>query len=144
MNTLIVDGYNIINYWTYLKKELEKSGLEHTRNKLIEILAEYHAFTGDKIIVVFDGYFTNNPQITKSNELGIQVIFSKCNQTADSLIERLAYKERGSGKTILVASRDIALERIISGLDCFIISPQKLEEMIKNVKLQIKAISKTK
>jgi len=141
MNLLIIDGYNIINYWTLLKKELEKSGFEHTRNKLIEIMAEYHSFTGDRVIIVFDGHHSNNPKITKTNELGIEVIFSKRNQTADSVIERLVYKEREAGKTILVASRDIAMERIIFGLDCFTISPQKLEDMVNEVKSEIKAIS---
>ncbi|MFH1563943.1 MAG: NYN domain-containing protein [Nitrospirota bacterium] len=150
MNILIVDGYNIINQWTGLKRELQKTGLpgngfEHARNELIEIMAEYQAFTGDKVVVVFDGYRTNKSQITKSNELGIEVIFSKRNQTADSVIERLAYKERqaclvGEGKTILVATRDTALERIIIGLNCIIISPQKLEDMVKRVKADIKAV----
>lgn len=141
MDILIVDGYNIINQWTHLKKELETSGLEHARNELIEMMAEYQSFTGDKVIVVFDGYLTNNPQITKSNELGVEVIFSKHKQTADSLIERFVYKERGVGKTIFVASKDTALERIVFGLGCFIISPEKLEEMIKHVKSEIKTIS---
>lgn len=140
MNILIVDGYNIINHWNYLKEELERSGLEYTRNKLIEIMAEYHSFTGDNVIVVFDGYLSGKPQITKSNELGVEVIFSKRNQTADSLIERLVYvyKEKGLGKTILVASEDVALQRIIFGLDCFIISPDKLEDMINRIKSEIK------
>lgn len=142
MNILIVDGYNIINHWSDLKNELKKTDIEHTRNKLIEIMAEYHAFTGERVIIVFDGHLTNNSQITKTNELGVEVIFSKSNQTADSLIERFVYQERGKGKTILVASRDIALERIISGLGCFFISPQKLEEMVKRVKTDIDAIAK--
>jgi hypothetical protein len=142
MSILIVDGYNIINQWSYLKKELEKSGLEHTRNKLIEIMAEYQSFTGNKVIVVFDAHLSENPQIAKSNKLGVEVIFSKRNQTADSLIERLVYKERGTGKTILVASRDVALERIIFGLDCFIISPDKLEDMVNKIKSDIKTFYK--
>ncbi|MDI6736121.1 MAG: NYN domain-containing protein [bacterium] len=146
MNILIVDGYNIINQWTGLKKELQKTGLpgngfEYARNELIEIMAEYRAFTGDKVVIVFDGYRTDKSQITKSNELGIEVIFSKRHQTADSVIERLAYKERGEGKTILVATKDTALERIIIGLNCFIISPQKLKDMVKRVKADIKELS---
>ncbi|MEW6619810.1 MAG: NYN domain-containing protein [bacterium] len=138
MNILIIDGYNIINQWADLKKELKRSGLEYTRNKLIEILAEYQTFTGDRVIVVFDGYKTDKRLITKSSQFGVEVIFSKRKQTADSLIERLVYNERGEDKTIFVASRDTALERMIFGMDCFTISPQKLEERINAVKLEIK------
>ncbi|MEW6607470.1 MAG: NYN domain-containing protein [bacterium] len=138
MNILIIDGYNIIKQWADLKKELKRSGFEYTRNKLIEILAEYQAFTGDRVIVVFDGYKTDKKLITKSSQFGVEVIFSKRKQTADSLIERLVYNERGEGKTIFVATRDTALERMIFGMDCLTISPQKLEERINAVKLEIK------
>jgi len=144
MNLVIIDGYNIINDWSLLKKELEKSGFEHARNKLIEIMAEYHSFTGDRVVVVFDGHLSNRPQITKTNELGIEVLFSKRHQTADSVIERLVYQERGVGKTILVATRDVAMKRIIWGLDCFTISSQRLEDMVKEVKSEIKALSSQK
>lgn len=137
MNILIIDGYNIINCWSHLKKELEESGLEHARNKLIEIMAEYHSFTGDRVVVVFDGQRTQKSQITKTDELGIEVIFSKRNQTADTLIERLVYKERDKGKTILVATKDMVMVRIVEGWDCFTLSPQKLEDMVKEVKQQI-------
>lgn len=143
MNILIIDGYNIINQWTELKKELERNGLEHARNELIAIMSEYHSFTGDRVVVVFDGYCTHKPQITKTNELGVEVIFSKRHQTADSLIERFVYQERGEGKTILVATRDIAMERIIFGLDCWTISPEKLEDMVKQVKSEISRTSKS-
>lgn len=144
MNILIIDGYNIINEWSHLKKELKESGLEHARNKLIEIMVEYHSFTGDKVVVVFDGYGTNKSYITKTDELGIEVIFSKHNQTADALIERLVYQEREKGKTILVASRDMAMVRMIEGWDCFTLSPQKLEEMVKEVKEEIKSLAREK
>ena len=55
MEYLIVDGYNVIGSWPNLK-QLSKGNLDHARHKLIEILTEYQAFTGQEIIIVFDAY----------------------------------------------------------------------------------------
>lgn len=52
---LFVDGYNIINDWEVLKKKAAIS-LEESRNELLDILTEYHHYSGIEIIVVFDAY----------------------------------------------------------------------------------------
>lgn len=52
---LIVDGYNIINDWPSLKA-LFSENVEAARDKLIEIMAEYRAYKGINVMVVFDGH----------------------------------------------------------------------------------------
>lgn len=133
MPTLIVDGYNIIHQWPLLKKEAEDISWECARNRLISILAEYQSYTGNKVILVFDGYLTERGSASKSEELGIEVVFTSKKQTADSFIERFVYQNRGSG-TFLVATSDVKIERIIVGLDAWPISPQRLKEMIERTK----------
>jgi predicted RNA-binding protein with PIN domain len=54
--TLIVDGYNIIYAWPELEKIIESSSIDHARSRLISILADYAALTGQRIILVFAGW----------------------------------------------------------------------------------------
>ena len=55
MRFVFVDGYNVVNSWDILKKEKSVS-LESARQKLIDILDNYGAINGCKVILVFDGY----------------------------------------------------------------------------------------
>ena len=55
MRFVFVDGYNVVNSWDILKKEKSIS-LESARQKLIDILDNYGAINGCKVILVFDGY----------------------------------------------------------------------------------------
>ena len=56
MNILLVDGYNIIGAWPELR-ELKERDLAAARDRLIEQMAEYQAFTGSRVIIVFDAYY---------------------------------------------------------------------------------------
>ncbi len=51
MDILIVDGYNIIGAWPELR-ELRDVDLALARDRLVERMAEYQAFTGCKVIIV--------------------------------------------------------------------------------------------
>ena len=60
---LIVDGYNVIGAW----KDAEKHGwsLDECRDRLIHLLQDYAGYTGQEVLLVFDGYkagtFHRNP-----------------------------------------------------------------------------------
>lgn len=51
---LIVDGYNVIGAWS----EAEKKGwsLDESRDRLMRQLEDYAGFSGEEILLVFDGY----------------------------------------------------------------------------------------
>lgn len=51
---LVVDGYNIIGAW----KEAEKQGwsLESCRDNLLRLLQDLSGYTGEDVVLVFDGY----------------------------------------------------------------------------------------
>lgn len=55
MVILVVDGYNVIGAWEELHALRDKD-FEQSRQLLIEKLAEYQAYTGHRVIVVFDAY----------------------------------------------------------------------------------------
>ena len=77
---LFVDGYNIINAWENLKKKASIS-LEESRLELLEILAEYHHYSGIEIIVVFDAHLVKGNTGTRDCYKGVKIIYTKENET---------------------------------------------------------------
>ena len=55
MDILLVDGYNIIGAWPELRV-LKDQDLAMARDILISRMAEYQAYTGYKVISVFDAH----------------------------------------------------------------------------------------
>ena len=88
MRFVFVDGYNVVNSWDILKKEKSIS-LESARQKLIDILDNYGAINGCKVILVFDGYkVAGNRESKYEYNKNIVVIFTKDGVTADAYIEK--------------------------------------------------------
>lgn len=112
MEHLIVDGYNVIGSWPNLK-QLSKGNLDHARHKLIEILTEYQAFTGQEIIIVFDAYRSKGRKEVESGP-GVEVRYTDHGQTADSLIESLVSK-LSERYPVGVVTSDWAQQQIVLG-----------------------------
>ena len=110
---LILDGYNVINSWPKLKKLME-GNLEESRKELIEMMAEYQAFKGVKVIVVFDAYLVKGSMESKEDIKNVEVVFTKERETADSYIEKFI---TGVSKRdrVVVATNDWAEQQMILG-----------------------------
>lgn len=54
-DVLLVDGYNMIGAWPELSA-LVQSGMQEARDRLLERLADHQAYSGRRVIVVFDAY----------------------------------------------------------------------------------------
>src|SRR5260221_2386744 len=90
MRALIVDGYNTVHAWPSLRAALQSGGLEEARRRLIAALAEYAATQRVRVTVVFDA--PRGPgRSTEEMIDGVLVRFSGGHESADHLIERLAY-----------------------------------------------------
>ncbi|MEW8987100.1 MAG: NYN domain-containing protein, partial [Bacillus sp. (in: firmicutes)] len=61
MDILLVDGYNIIGAWPELR-ELKNKDLAAARDRLVERMAEYQAYSGYRVIVVFDAHFVKGTE----------------------------------------------------------------------------------
>lgn len=127
---LFVDGYNIINSWEKLKIKKDIN-LEEARDELIETLAEYHHYSGIKIILVFDAHFVKNNLGNEIDYKGIKVIFTKERETADHYIEKVLDKV-GRIKRIRVATSDWLEQQIILSRGGTRISARELEVEIEN------------
>ncbi|NMA87404.1 MAG: NYN domain-containing protein [Tissierellia bacterium] len=133
---LFVDGYNIINSWSNLK-ELSKLSLEVAREELIEIMLEYQAYTGIKTIIVFDAHLVKGNSGLIENYNGLQVIYTKENETADQYIEK-TLDEIGRVEKVRVATSDWLEQQIILGRGGTRISARELEVEVLEQKRTMK------
>lgn len=113
MNVLLVDGYNIIGDWEELKR-LKDIDMAEARDRLIELMAEYQAYSGYRVIIVFDAYEVPGME-SKLKQYQVEVIYTKEKETADERIERLVGKLKNIKTEVYVATSDFAEQRTIFG-----------------------------
>ncbi|MGN0526416.1 MAG: NYN domain-containing protein [Acutalibacteraceae bacterium] len=101
---IIVDGYNVIFAWNNLK-DLAKSNLSHAREKLMDILCNYSAFTKNKIVLVFDGYKVQGNKGEKFTYNNINVVYTKEHELGDNYIEKLI-SNIGKNENVSVVTSD--------------------------------------
>ena len=125
---LVVDGYNIINSWDRLK-EVAAVDFEQARLELLEILSEYHHYSGIKTIVVFDAHLVKGSIRKEEEYKGITVVYTKENELADHYIEKML-DELGRLKRIRVATSDRTEQEIILSRGGTRLSARELEAEI--------------
>lgn len=101
---LIVDGFNVIFAWPDLAA-LAESDLEQARQRLMELLANYSAFTRTETILVFDAYRVRGGKGERFDYHGIHVIYTKENETGDAYIERLCH-DIGKNEQVRIVTSD--------------------------------------
>ena len=130
MQTLIVDGYNVVHAWPELKRLLETRGLQDARDRLVHVLSEYAAHTGVKVTVVFDSHerleTSEPPQVVD----GVTLRFGTKTASADHVIERLAQRRsrRGDANQTTVATGDGLQRALVGAMGVATISAAALAE----------------
>ena len=82
---LLVDGYNVIGAWDVPKKE--HLSIDEARERLVHLIADYAGYSGEEVIVVFDGHYTDRTVRSHTTMHGVEVIFTKHAESADNFIE---------------------------------------------------------
>ena len=100
---LIVDGYNMIWSWDDLKA-IARDDITTARERLIDRIAEYQAYTGDKTYVVFDGYKVKDNPGTQHQFGNVTIVYTRAKETADAFIEKLASELKGRYRMTVVTS----------------------------------------
>ncbi|MBQ8592256.1 MAG: TetM/TetW/TetO/TetS family tetracycline resistance ribosomal protection protein [Lachnospiraceae bacterium] len=127
---LLVDGYNIIYAWDSLK-ELTETNMEGARGKLLDMLCNYQAVRGCKLIVVFDAYKVKGHDTTVMDYHNIHVVYTKEAETADQYIEKFAH-ENSKKYRVIVATSDGLEQVIIRGQGAILMSARELyQEMTR-------------
>ncbi|UOE94234.1 NYN domain-containing protein [Alkalihalobacillus sp. LMS39] len=110
---LLVDGYNIIGAWPELR-ELKNKNLALARDLLIEKMAEYQAYTGYRVIVVFDAHMVSGIG-KKYNNYRVDIVYTRENETADERIEKLVMELKRIDTQIYVATSDFVEQSVTFG-----------------------------
>lgn len=132
---LFIDGYNVINQWSYYKDV--SRNIANSRNKLIELLVEYQAYRGIKVIVVFDAHLVKGSIEKKEVVAGVEVVYTKEHETADSYIEKQLDKI-GRYEHVQVATSDQSIQQIVISRGGTRISAQEMILMLENTKKDIR------
>ena len=135
---LLVDGYNIIFAWEELKA-VSRESLEHARQCLMDILANYHGFHPCELILVFDAYkMAGNVGATEEYH-GIHIVYTREAETADNYIEKTIYKIAKDHR-VRVATSDALEQMIILGSGALRVSAAELHTQVQAAKVEIDAI----
>ena len=82
---LYVDGYNVIGAWP--QAEREQWPLDESRDRLIHLLEDYAGYSGQEVVLVFDGHHSDRPLSTVETRPGLTLVYTRHGQTADQYIE---------------------------------------------------------
>jgi uncharacterized protein len=99
---LVIDGYNLLGIRGGLRGDIEAR-----RETLIRELVGYRQRKGYPLTVVFDGWRSGHPVEHGEWREGIDVIFSRQGETADTVIKRLAAKY-GNDCAVVSSDREVA------------------------------------
>ena len=124
---LIVDGHSVIFAWPELRA-LHERRTSLARDALVRKLRDYQDWTGVRVVAVFDGKGT---AIDASADPGeIQVFYSRADQSADAIVERLASKY-GSQFNLLVATSDYLEQETVAACGAEYISAEGLRGLLE-------------
>ncbi|MYL35909.1 hypothetical protein GLW08_20200 [Pontibacillus yanchengensis] len=135
MIVLIVDGYNIIGAWPELQTLRDKD-LGSARDLLIEKMAEYQAYSGAQVIVVFDAHYVRGIEKKVKNHK-IEVVYTRENETADERIEKLSKERKNVRNQVYVATSDYTEQRTIFAQGALRKSARELHIEMKNIEKEI-------
>mgnify|MGYP001038311319 FL=1 len=136
-DVLLVDGYNMIGGWPELA-DLSRADLQAARDRLLERLADYQAFSGRRVIVVFDAYRV--PGLGKAySQNKVEMVFTKEKETADECIERLVGELSHRRRQIYVATSDMVEQHVIFGQGALRVSARELLIQVEQSEKEIQA-----
>jgi len=119
---IIIDGYNLIRRSSSLST-IDQQDIQLGREALLDTLASYKRIKRHKITVVFDGTNASPFALQKDRIKGIKVKFSRNGETADTVIKRMAARER---EKALVVSSDLDIVNFAASMGAATISLQWL------------------
>ncbi len=101
---LVIDGYNLLFEMAKLSRnKITTNELNNLRDDLVQKVANFAALSGQETILVFDGSSMQEEELVLE-ESGIQVVFTKKEETADTFIERFLYEMPRTYETVLITS----------------------------------------
>ena len=146
MRVIFVDAYNVINSWDFLIK-LKNINFDIARQKFIDIVDNYAAFSDNKIFLIFDAYESERTgcrrlQISKN----LDIIFTKRYELADTYIEKIVHKI-GKKIEIVVVTSDYLEQQVVFQRGATVMSSSEFYNSVceanKEIKLKNDEINST-
>ena len=112
----VVDGYNVIFDWEELHALADRD-LSAARERLMDTLCGWAAFTHTRVVLVFDGYKVPGNTGEKFDYRGIHVVYTRERETGDMYIERFL-QQVGKNDHVRVVTSDglIQLSAVRTGV----------------------------
>lgn len=112
----VVDGYNVIFDWDELHALADRD-LSAARERLMDTLCGWAAFTRTQVVLVFDGYKVPGNTGEKFDYRGIHVVYTRERETGDMYIERFL-QQVGKNDHVRVVTSDglIQLSAVRTGV----------------------------
>lgn len=109
---LLVDGYNVIGAWNVPREE--HLTIEQARERLVHLIADYAGYSGEEVVVVFDGHYTDRPTRSRMMMHGVEVVFTRHAESADNYIEA-ACDAAPKWRRVRVATSDAVEQTVTLG-----------------------------
>jgi predicted RNA-binding protein with PIN domain len=137
---ILVDGYSLLHNWP----ELAPGKPRHSaaaRDELIRTLTLYRDAIATPLTIVFDGANAPAAAPPPPSTPELEILYSRAGQTADDIIERVAFRMRDYGEVLAVtddyAERDtvLSLDGLATSCRNFIHDVEKvLREQAREIK----------
>lgn len=111
---ILVDGYSLLHNWPQLAPGKPRHSAA-AREELIAVLTHYHDACGTPITIVFDGRGLQRERVKCPAGPGVEIFYSLAGQTADQVIERVAYRLKDYGE-VLAVTDDFAERDTVSSV----------------------------
>lgn len=123
---IVIDGYNLIRQSRQFSR-LDRQDLQSGRDALVDALAAYKKIKPHKITVVFDGIAASTGLPRRDVQKGIKLRYSAPGETADSVIKRMAAKEK---EKLLVVTSDSDIVRYAESMGTATIGSPEFEDRL--------------
>lgn len=128
---LLVDGYNVIGAWNVPRAE--KLTIEEARDRLVALVADYAGYSGEEVVVVFDGHYTDRPARSRQTVHGVEVVFTKRLESADNYIEAVC-QSTPKWRALRVATSDGVEQTVALGRGATRISSREFLTQLEQVR----------
>ena len=120
-------------------RALADSGhIDAARERLMDALSNYAAFTRREVVVVFDGYRVPGGQGEKFDRSGLHVVFTRQGETADAYMEKLA-DEIGKNESVRVVTSDALIQLTALRAGVLRMSAREFRQELAQVAQQLEA-----
>lgn len=110
---ILVDGYSLLHNWPELAPGKARYSAA-ARDELIHQLTLYRDAIGTPITIVFDGAGAPSGTPPPASTPELEIIYSGAGQTADDIIERVAFRMQEFGEVLAITDDHAERETVLS------------------------------